>query len=388
MKNQKIIAIGLSLGLIFSAINSVIAETADKMDESEIITENGTTLLYTISTPTPTPTYTPTPTSPAELNCNTSVNVVPGTVTTGGKHRADCTTADYEAMYTSGMGSSEIIEVLEITYQKGKNIKDIISEVKNSGIRISSEELRKVLEKYPDQESEDEKSNKEAYKNMRSIIKTTNSPLIATPTSVPTPEIPQKTGNEIENSDVSVQEEMTFRDVTKEDWYFKAISFISLKSITMGDSDGNFNPNSNLTRGECLVMLMKAYNISPDVNPTENFYDAGDTFYTSYLSSAKRLGITNGVGNNMFCPNKGITRQELFVFIYNTLKELNKLPTGQSGRTLESFKDSKGVAVWATDSMELFIKSGIIVGSKNEILPNSITTRAQMAQILFNLLKE
>ncbi len=30
-------------------------------------------------------------------------------------------------------------------------------------------------------------------------------------------------------------------------------------------------------------MLMKAYGISPDVNPKDNFTDAGSTYYTDYL---------------------------------------------------------------------------------------------------------
>jgi len=62
-------------------------------------------------------------------------------------------------------------------------------------------------------------------------------------------------------------------------------------------------------------MLLKAYEIAPDTSPADNFSDAGNTYYTGYLASAKRLGISGGVGNNMFAPDKNITRQEMFTLL-------------------------------------------------------------------------
>jgi hypothetical protein len=46
-------------------------------------------------------------------------------------------------------------------------------------------------------------------------------------------------------------------------------------------------------------MLMKAYGIGPDENPTDNFVDANETVYSGYLAAAKRLGIVSGVGNKV-----------------------------------------------------------------------------------------
>jgi hypothetical protein len=55
-------------------------------------------------------------------------------------------------------------------------------------------------------------------------------------------------------------------------------------------------------------MLIRAYGISPDDNPADNFVDAGNTYYTGYLAAAKRLGITKGIGDNQFAPEQAITR--------------------------------------------------------------------------------
>ena len=55
------------------------------------------------------------------------------------------------------------------------------------------------------------------------------------------------------------------------------ITFIVAHGITTGTSEGIFSPDMQLTRGQFMVMLLRAYGISPDVNPVDNFTDAGST---------------------------------------------------------------------------------------------------------------
>ncbi|MGI6422806.1 MAG: S-layer homology domain-containing protein [Syntrophomonadaceae bacterium] len=179
---------------------------------------------------------------------------------------------------------------------------------------------------------------------------------------------------------------VSFNDVGSTDWYYKAVSFIAARGITTGTGSGTFSPDLVLTRADFLVMLMKAYGIAPDTNPADNFSDAGSTYYTGYLAAAKRLGISAGVGNNLYAPGKEITRQEMFTLLYNALKALNKLPAADSGKTLENFIDQGDVAIWATEAMTLLVKSGMVSGSDSKLDPTGGSTRAQMAQVLYNLL--
>ena len=180
--------------------------------------------------------------------------------------------------------------------------------------------------------------------------------------------------------------QVSFRDVAKDAWYSKAVSFIAAREITTGTGGGNFSPDAKLTRGQFIVMLMKAYEISPDTNPQDNFADAGSTWYTGYLAAAKRLKISAGVGGNMFAPEKEITRQEMFTMLYNALKAINRLPRGSSGKSLSDFSDADDIAPWAKDAVKLLAETGTIGGSGGKLLPQDTTTRAQMAQVLYNLL--
>lgn len=182
--------------------------------------------------------------------------------------------------------------------------------------------------------------------------------------------------------------QVSFKDVAAGAWYVKAVSFIAARDITTGTGNGNFSPEAKLTRGQFIVMLMKAYGITPDANPKDNFVDAGNTWYTGYLAAAKRLGISAGVGNNLFAPEKEITRQEMFTLLYNGLKVIGKLPQGDSGKSLSSFSDADDIALWAKDAMKLLVETGTISGSGNRLSPKDTTTRAQMAQVLYSLLSK
>lgn len=179
---------------------------------------------------------------------------------------------------------------------------------------------------------------------------------------------------------------VSFKDVAPGAWYESAVSFVAARGITYGIGGGSFGPDTALTRGEFIVMLMRAYGISADVNPTDNFADAGSTFYTGYLGAAKRLGISGGVGDNKFLPGKAITRQEMFALLHNTLKAIGQLPQGDSGKTLADFSDASQIDAWAQDAMTLLVKAGIVGGSSGKLDPTGGSTRAQMAQVLHNLL--
>ena len=131
---------------------------------------------------------------------------------------------------------------------------------------------------------------------------------------------------------------------------------------------------------------MKAYSITPDTKPIDNFIDANSTYYTGYLAAAKRLGITSGVGNNMYMPDKEITRQEMFTLLYNALKVIGKLPQGNSDKVVSDFTDASQIDVWARDAIANFVMTGTVSGNAEKLTPNGTTTRAEMAQVLYNLL--
>lgn len=177
-----------------------------------------------------------------------------------------------------------------------------------------------------------------------------------------------------------------FTDVSSEAWFYKAVNYVSARGIASGTGNDQFSPNNKLTRGQLLVMLMKAYDLKAEENSKDNFSDAGNTYYTGYLAAAKKLDITSGVGNNNYAPEKEINRQEMFTMLYNTLKVLDKLPQVTKETGLDNMSDQAQVAPWAKEAMTLFVNAEVASGSAGKVLPKESTSRAQMAQVLYNLM--
>lgn len=181
---------------------------------------------------------------------------------------------------------------------------------------------------------------------------------------------------------------VAFSDVSSTEWYSAAVNFLAAREITNGIQANQFSPNTTLTRGQFIVMLMRAYGLEPLEDTADNFADAGNTYYTGYLASAKKLEISNGVGNNQFAPDQQISRQDMFTLLYRALAVLGEAPDSASDSALSAFSDNIEIADYAKPAMEAFVANGIVAGSDGNLSPKGLTTRAQMAQVLYNLLSE
>ncbi|MDW5298810.1 MAG: S-layer homology domain-containing protein [Sedimentibacter sp.] len=185
---------------------------------------------------------------------------------------------------------------------------------------------------------------------------------------------------------------VSFNDVASDAWYKNAVDFIAARGITSGTGDNMYSPEEKLTRAQFVVLMMNAYQINTQnqgvSNQIQNFSDAGNAYYTDYLLTAKALSIVNGVGSNMFAPEQVISRQEMFVILYNALDVIEELPQASSDKQLIDFGDVNQMASWAQEAMSALIEGGVISGSNGMLNPKVSTTRAEIAQMLYNLLSK
>lgn len=177
--------------------------------------------------------------------------------------------------------------------------------------------------------------------------------------------------------------EVVFKDVKVDDWYSKAVSFIAARNIATGTGNGFYQPEARVTRGQFIVMLLKAYGIAPLDKAADNFSDAGQTYYSGYLAAAKKMGLAAGLTDNTFVPDRPISREEMFTLLYKTLKSIGELPQPGSGKNLDTFKDSTQISPWARDAIKHLVESGTITGSEDRLNPAGVSTRAELAQLLY-----
>lgn len=181
---------------------------------------------------------------------------------------------------------------------------------------------------------------------------------------------------------------ITFNDVIDTDWYHDAVTFLAAREVTNGTGNGEFSPNATLTRGQFIVMLMRAYGIESSVDNKDNFSDAGNTYYSNYLATAKQLNIANGIGDNQFAPDHVITREEVFTLLYRALDVLGGRPVPTGSKTVSDFSDVGLISNYAQEALNSLVEAGIITGSDGKLNPTATSTRAEMAQVLYNLLSK
>ncbi|WP_271753643.1 S-layer homology domain-containing protein [Cohnella sp. JJ-181] len=180
---------------------------------------------------------------------------------------------------------------------------------------------------------------------------------------------------------------VSFADVAASSWYGDAVGFLAARGITTGTDAEHYSPSATVSRGQFVTLLLKAYGIAPEADAADNFADAGDTYYTGYLAAAKRLGIATGAGGS-FKPDSQISRQELFTLLYRTLNVLGELPAAKTGANVSGFSDAGQIAGYAQDAFKALVESGVVSGNGGKLDPAGVSTRAQVAQVLFNLLSK
>ncbi len=113
-------------------------------------------------------------------------------------------------------------------------------------------------------------------------------------------------------------------DDVKGQSYETAVSALTEKGIITGDSDGNFNPDSNLTRAQACVIIVKSMNApSVEVAGTatqaaakSDFSDmTGYGWAEGYISYAVKHGVTKGYPDDTFKPGNPVTINELITMV-------------------------------------------------------------------------
>lgn len=186
--------------------------------------------------------------------------------------------------------------------------------------------------------------------------------------------------SEVENVGGSDEEDLTeLFDGTESDWAIEEIVAAYQYGLTYSDIMSNYK--NNITREEFCKIVVKLYEglsgkeAIAEVSP---FTDTKDP----EIIKAYRLGIVLGVGNDLFAPEKSITRQEICVMIKRALEAAMETVYNDF-ETEFPFTDVGKIGTWATDAMRFCYKYDIMKGiSETEIAPLNNTTREQALALL------
>ena len=138
-----------------------------------------------------------------------------------------------------------------------------------------------------------------------------------------------------------------------------------------------FNPDTQVTRGEFLVMLMDLLELEPeDAQLTSGFADESDTpaWLQPYVVSALSNGIISGISSDagmVFRPAASLTKAEAAVMVQNILN----LPTDAASSITDT-----ATPAWAEDAVSALAEAGILPDATQTMEP---VTRREASQILY-----
>lgn len=178
-----------------------------------------------------------------------------------------------------------------------------------------------------------------------------------------------------------------FYDVSRGDWYYKAVRFVHEKGIMEGTGTHYFSPEADLSRGMLATILYRLEG-SPSVSGYSGFSDVADTaYYAKAVAWAKANGIVNGVTATAYEPDTAVTREELAAILCRYAAFKGK-DTAISYDYLAGFSDANTSHVYARPALNWAVAYDIINGQGNGVLaPRATATRAEVAQVLMNYLE-
>lgn len=109
--------------------------------------------------------------------------------------------------------------------------------------------------------------------------------------------------------------ENPFKDVSEDDYYYKAVLWAYEQGITAGVSTDAFGSEDTVTRGQIVTFL---YGVAGrPAAGSESFNDvASGDYYAEAVAWAYENGITSGTGADMFSPDADCLREQIITFLY------------------------------------------------------------------------
>ena len=176
-----------------------------------------------------------------------------------------------------------------------------------------------------------------------------------------------------------------FEDTNLAPWASDALLYLRGKGIMVGDGTNVF-PLQAVTRGEFSKIIAVAFSLK-DAGNTHSFSDAQNKWWEEYAKIMSSHKIMNGIEETLFGGDDVITRQMLATAVYRALSVANIELYDQNEEI--SFKDSDVIADYAKDAVMYLAKKGVVQGTGEGLFaPEAAVTRAEAAQLVYNILKQ
>ena len=169
-----------------------------------------------------------------------------------------------------------------------------------------------------------------------------------------------------------------YLDVAEEAWYAAAVDYCQTRGLMDGMPGNVFIPDGGVTRAQLVTTLWRLAG-KPAAARSSYFSDVkSGAWYDDAVRWAVAQGITDGVGDGRFAPERGVTREMMATFFYRYV--------GQPKPAGADFADQSAISDWAQSATRWAAGAGLMQGVGGNVFdPKTESSRAALAQTLMNL---
>ncbi len=170
---------------------------------------------------------------------------------------------------------------------------------------------------------------------------------------------------------------INYPDVPIGYWAYSYVNNLSCLGVVGGYPDGNFHPNSNISRAELSRMLVLGYGLSLITPNQPDFTDVSRIYWAySYIETMFAHGIISGYSDGRFQPNRQVNRAELVRMVVKA----SGVPSYTGASTDYSDVPS---SYWAYGYIKTATHYQWVVGFPNgNFVPNAPASRGEFSKIL------
>lgn len=167
-------------------------------------------------------------------------------------------------------------------------------------------------------------------------------------------------------------------------WAEPAIKWTVENNLFYGNDRQEFEPNKKITRGEFISVLFRLTGQKAE-NYLNTYFD--DVHQGEYFQGAiewgRRNNVVAGYGDGKFHPDDTLTREQEAAILRRFNNTMNFKFEGVGRKT---FADEGRISDWAKEDVRTLQVQGLMTGNQyNQFMPKKQITRAEIAQILYNM---
>ena len=179
-----------------------------------------------------------------------------------------------------------------------------------------------------------------------------------------------------------------FTDVSRSDWYYQFVDYVTSKGYFNGTSETTFAPAENMTRAMFVTVLFRFDGAKGDRSQSAFTDVAPGQWYTDAINWAAANRIVDGVGDGKFAPNDPITRAQMCTMIERYLalyKKAWKVTLPETG-SVSVMVDENAIPAYALAAVKQCQRHGLVNGFEDGTFrPNELSTRAQVAAVIYRM---